>query len=317
LYVQMSPGQRPRGLTLWSALGTVYLVWGSTYLAIAIAVETLPPLLSAGLRFLTAGVLICLWLVVRRSSLRASLSEVAGAATVGLLLLAGGNGLVVLAERTVPSGVAALIVASVPLWIVVLRALTGERVRGDLIGGVLLGLAGVAILVVPGGLNGTLDPFGVAILFGATISWALGTFVSPRLRSPRIALLSTAYQMLAGGVALLLLGLLRGEAAHLDPASFSSRSLIALAYLVLFGSIVAFTAYTWLLQHAPVSLVATYAFVNPVVAVILGALVRSEPITPAIVAGAFVIVAAVAFIVWRQNAARVAAGRAQIATAAD
>src|SRR5919201_456431 len=313
----MSPGQRPRGLTLWSALGTVYLVWGSTYLAIAIAVETLPPLLSAGLRFLTAGVLICLWLAFRRESLRASLSEVAGAATVGLLLLAGGNGLVVLAERTVPSGVAALIVASVPLWIVVLRALTGERVRGDLIGGVLLGLAGVAILVVPGGLNGTLDPFGVAILFCATLSCALGTFVSPRLRSPRIALLSTAYQMLAGGAVLLVLGVLRGEAAHLDPASFSPRSLIALAYLVLFGSIVAFTAYTWLLQHAPVSLVATYAFVNPVVAVILGALVRSEPITPAIVVGAFVIVAAVAFIVWRQNAARVAAGRAQIATAAD
>src|ERR671937_2517242 len=227
----MSPGQRPRGLTLWSALGTVYLVWGSTYLAIAIAVETLPPLLSAGLRFLTAGLLICLWLAVRRASLRATLSEVAGAATVGLLLLAGGNGLVVLAERTVPSGVAALIVASVPLWIVVLRALTGERVRGDLIGGVLLGLAGVAILVVPGGLNGTLDPFGVAILFGATISWALGTFVSPRLRSPRIALLSTAYQMLAGGAALVVAGFLHGEAAHLDPATFSLRSIVALGYL--------------------------------------------------------------------------------------
>jgi drug/metabolite transporter (DMT)-like permease len=155
------------------------------------------------------------------------------------------------------------------------------------------------------------------MLIGATISWSLGTFLAPRLRQPRNVFASTAYQMLAGGAALLLLGLLRGETAHLDPASFSPRSLIALAYLVLFGSIVAFTAYTWLLQHAPVSLVATYAFVNPVVAVILGALVRAEPITPAIVAGAFVIVAAVAFIVWRQNAARVAAGRAQIATAAD
>src|SRR5919201_6517015 len=139
----MSPGQRPRGLTLWSALGTVYLVWGSTYLAIALAVETLPPLLSAGLRFLTAGLLICLWLAVRRISFRATRRELVGVATVGLLLLLGGNGFVVLAERTVPSGVAALIVSSIPLWIVVLRRLTGERVRADLYLGVALGLGGV------------------------------------------------------------------------------------------------------------------------------------------------------------------------------
>jgi len=276
----------------------------------------LPPLLSAGIRFLTAGILICLWFVLRGLPLRATFREIAGSATVGLFLLLGGNGLVVLAERTVPSGVTALVVASVPLWIVVLRGIIGERVGRDLIAGVLLGLLGVAILVIPGGLNGTLDPYGLAILLGATISWAIGTFVSPRLRSPRIALLSTAYQMLAGGSALVVVGVLRGEAAHLDPASFSVRSLVALAYLVVFGSIVAFTAYTWLLQHAPVSLVATYAFVNPVVAVILGALFRGEPITPAIVAGAFVIVTAVAFILWRQQANR-AASQPQVAAAAD
>jgi len=312
----MASPQRASGLTLWSALGTVYLVWGSTYLAIAFAVESLPPLLSAGIRFLTAGILICLWFVLRGLPLRATFREIAGSATVGLFLLLGGNGLVVLAERTVPSGVTALVVASVPLWIVVLRGIIGERVGRDLIAGVLLGLLGVAILVIPGGLNGTLDPYGLAILLGATISWAIGTFVSPRLRSPRIALLSTAYQMLAGGSALVVVGVLRGEAANLDPASFSVRSLVALAYLVVFGSIVAFTAYTWLLQHAPVSLVATYAFVNPVVAVILGALFRGEPITPAIVAGAFVIVTAVAFILWRQQANR-AASQPQVAAAAD
>ena len=298
----MASPQRASGLTLWSALGTVYLVWGSTYLAIAFAVESLPPLLSAGIRFLTAGILICLWFVLRGLPLRATFREIAGSATVGLFLLLGGNGLVVLAERTVPSGVTALVVASVPLWIVVLRGIIGERVGRDLIAGVLLGLLGVAILVIPGGLNGTLDPYGLAILLGATISWAIGTFVSPRLRSPRIALLSTAYQMLAGGSALVVVGVLRGEAAHLDPASFSVRSLVALAYLVVFGSIVAFTAYTWLLQH--------------VVAVILGALFRGEPITPAIVAGAFVIVTAVAFILWRQQANR-AASQPQVAAAAD
>src|SRR5438105_3276466 len=223
----MASPQRASGLTLWSALGTVYLVWGSTYLAIAFAVESLPPLLSAGIRFLTAGVLICLWFVLRGLPLRATFREIAGSATVGLFLLLGGNGLVVLAERTVPSGVTALVVASVPLWIVVLRGIIGERVGRDLIAGVLLGLLGVAILVIPGGLNGTLDPYGLAILLGATISWAIGTFVSPRLRSPRIALLSTAYQMLAGGSALVVVGVLRGEAAHLDPASFSVRSRVA------------------------------------------------------------------------------------------
>src|SRR5438445_804277 len=217
--------------------------------------------------------------------------------------------------RRIPRGTA-LVVASVPLWIVVLRGIIGERVGRDLIAGVLLGLLGVAILVIPGGLNGTLDPYGLAILLGATISWAIGTFVSPRLRSPRIALLSTAYQMLAGGSALVVVGVLRGEAAPLDPASLSVRLLVALAYLVVFGSIVAFTAYTWLLQHAPVSLVEAYAFVNPVVAVILGALLGGEPITPAIGAGAFVIVTAVAFILWRQQANR-AASQPQVAAAAD
>src|SRR5438046_2086075 len=248
-YVQMSPAQRPSPVALWSALGTVYLVWGSTYLAIAIAVETLPPLLSAGLRFLTAGVLICLWLGLRRVSLRATPRELLGAATVGLLLLVGGNGLVVLAERTVPSGVTALIVASIPLWIVVLRALTGERVRRDPLAGVPLGLVGVAVLVVPGGLNGTLDPFGVAILLGATVSRAVGTLISARLVSPRNALLSTAYQMLAGGAALLITGVIRGEAANVDPASFSPRSDGAIVYLLVYGTTVAFVANTCDIDH--------------------------------------------------------------------
>lgn len=300
---------RPSGVALWAALGTVYLVWGSTYLAIAIAVQTLPPLLSAGLRFVVAGLLLLAWLGARRAELRVSARELRGAAIVGLLLLAGGNGLVVLAERSVPSGVTALIIASVPLCIVIYRAIAGERPSRDLVAGVLLGLAGVAVLVVPGGASGSIDPVGVLMLFGATLSWALGTFISPRLESPRNALLSTAYQMLAGGAALLVIGVVTGEAARIDPATFSIRSLVALGYLVVFGSIVAFSAYTWLLQHASVSLVATYAFVNPVVAVVLGALVLSEPITPTIVTGAAVIVAAVAFIVIRQNNARTAERR--------
>lgn len=313
----MTSSPRASALNVWLALAIVYVVWGSTYLAIAIAVETLPPLLYAGLRFFLAGVLLSAWLAFRGIDLRISRRELAGAALVGVLMLSLANGLVVLAERTVPSGVAALIVASIPLWIVVYRMVAGERVGRDLLAGVLLGLVGVAILVVPGGLNGTIDPVGAVMLFGATLAWALGTFLSPRLSTPRNALVSTAYQMLAGGVVLLVVAGGRGELAHVDPATFSVRSMVAFAYLVVFGSLVAFSAYTWLLQNASVSLVSTYAFVNPVVAVVLGALILAEPITPTILIGAAVIVAAVAFIVFRQNSARRAERSAPIAEAAD
>jgi drug/metabolite transporter (DMT)-like permease len=313
----MNSSRRASSLNVWLALGIVYVVWGSTYLAIAIAVETLPPLLYAGLRFALAGVLLAAWLALRGVDLRISRRELAGASAVGILLLAIANGLVVLAERTVTSGVAALIVASIPLWIVIYRMIAGERVGRDLLAGVLLGLAGVAILVVPGGLNGTIDPIGALMLFGATLSWALGTFLSPRLQTPRNVLVSTAYQMLAGGVVLLVVGLGRGELANIDPATFSVRSMVAFAYLVVFGSLVAYSAYTWLLQNASVSLVSTYAFVNPVVAVVLGALILAEPITPSILIGAAVIVVAVAFIVFKQNAARRAERVAPAAEAAD
>jgi drug/metabolite transporter (DMT)-like permease len=313
----MASSRRASGLNVWVALGTVYVVWGSTYLAIAIAVQTLPPLFYSGIRFATAGLLLAAWLAFRRVSLRVTRRELGGAAVVGTLLLAVGNGLVNVAERTVPSGVAALIVASIPLWIVLYRMIARERIGRDLLAGVLLGLVGVAILVVPGGLNGTIDPFGALILFGATLSWALGTFLSPRLATPRHALVSTAYQMISGGVVLIIVALGGGELAHVDPAKISVQSLIAFGYLVLFGSLIAYSAYTWLLQNAPVSLVATYAFVNPVVAVVLGALVLSEAVTTNVLVGAAVIVVAVAFIVFRQNAARRAERLAPAAEAAD
>jgi drug/metabolite transporter (DMT)-like permease len=313
----MASSRRASTLNVWLALGTVYLVWGSTYLAIAIAVQTLPPLFYSGVRFALAGLILAGWLAFRGVDLRVSRREIAGAAVVGTLMLAVANGLVNVAERTVPSGVAALIVASIPLWIVVYRMVARERVGRDLLAGVFLGLVGVAILVVPGGLNGTIDPLGAGLLFIATLSWALGTFLSPRLATPRNAFVSTAYQMLAGGVVLMVVAVAKGEIANVDPSAFSLRSLLAFAYLVGFGSLVAFSAYTWLLQNAPVSLVSTYAFVNPVVAVVLGALILAEPITPNIVIGAAVIVVAVAFIVFRQNAARRAERVAPIAEAAD
>src|SRR5438105_15741598 len=202
-FTDMVSSRRASSANVWLALGIVYVVWGSTYLAIAIAVQTLPPLFYSGVRFAIAGLILAAWLTIRRVDLRISRRELGGAAAVGILLLAGGNGLVNVGERPVPSGVAALIVASVPLWIVADRPIARGRVGRCLLFGVPLGLAGVAILVVPGGLNGTVDPVGTLVLFAATLSWALGTFLSPRLAMPRHALVSTAYQMISGGVALM------------------------------------------------------------------------------------------------------------------
>jgi drug/metabolite transporter (DMT)-like permease len=307
-------------LAIWSALGAVYVIWGSTYLAIAIAVQTLPPLFSAGLRFCIAGLVLLGFIAIRRG-LRVGREQLIGAAIVGLLLLVGGNGFVVLAEQTVPSGLTALIIASVPLWIVIFRRLAGDQINASTFVGVAVGFAGVAFLVAPRGSSGGADLSGLLLLLVATISWALGTFLAPRLRMPGDALLSTGIQQLAGGIVLVVAGAAMGELGHLEPATWSANSLLAMAYLVVFGSLVAFTAYSWLLQNAPVSLVATYAYVNPVVAVLLGALVLAEPITPSIIVGAAIIVAAVAFIVTRegarQRAARATATPGAAASEAD
>jgi len=306
-------------LAIWSAMASVYVIWGSTYLAIAIAVQTLPPLFSAGLRFCLAGLVLLAFIAARRG-VRVERAQLVGASIVGLLLLVGGNGFVVLAERTVPSGLTALIIASVPLWIVIFRRIAGDRIHLSTFIGVAVGFAGVAFLVIGRGASGTVDPVGLGLLLVATVSWALGTFLAPRLQLPRDSLLSTGIQQLAGGIVLVGLGAVAGEVNHLEPATWSTNSLLAMAYLVVFGSLVAFTAYSWLLQNAPVSLVATYAYVNPVVAVLLGALVLAEPITPSIILGAAIIVTAVAFIVTRegarQRAARVAS-RAAAASEAD
>lgn len=315
----MSTGRSASAVAIWSALGLVYVIWGSTYLAIAIAVQTLPPLFSAGLRFCIAGLVLLAWVAARRG-VRVGREQLIGASIVGLLLLVGGNGFVFLAERTVPSGLTALIIASVPLWIVLLRRVAGERIHPSTFVGVAVGFGGVAFLVIPRGSSGEVDIAGLVMLLVATTSWALGTFLAPRLRMPRDGLLSTALQQLAGGVVLVLAGAAVGELGHLDAATFSTSSLLAMAYLVVFGSLVAFTAYSWLLQHAPVSLVATYAYVNPVVAVLLGALFLAEPITPSILVGAAIIVAAVAFIVSREGARQRttrAAARAAAAGEAD
>ncbi|WP_441249326.1 EamA family transporter [Kitasatospora sp. McL0602] len=282
----------------WAALGIVYVVWGSTYLAIRVVVETMPPFLSAAARFVTAGLLLAGLLAWRQGPgvLRVTRRELGSAALVGLMLLVGGNGLVVLAERSVPSGLAALLVAAVPLWVVVLRRLTGQRTPGATVAGVLVGLAGLAVLTVPG-LSGETRLSGVLLVLGATVMWSGGSFSASKLPMPGNALVASAYEMLAGGLGCLALAALRGEPQTLDLADVSTRSWVALAYLVVFGSLIAFTAYAWLLQHAPLPLVSTYAYVNPVVAVFLGWLILAEPLTWPILVGGAIVVGGVCLVV--------------------
>jgi drug/metabolite transporter (DMT)-like permease len=291
---------RPR--MVWAALIVLYVVWGSTYLAIRVAVETLPPLLSGGLRFGAAGLILGAVLAARRGlpALRVTWRQLGACALVGTMLLAGGNGGVVLAEsgppgRAVPTGVAALLIAAVPLIVVALRAATGDRPRLATVAGVLVGFMGLAVLVLSRGGTGAVPLAGALLVVGAAVSWALGSFLSRGLPLPPDPFVASVYEMLTGAVALAVLALVRGE--RLAPAEVSTASWVALGYLLGAGSLLAFTAYVWLLQTAPISLVATYAYVNPAVAVLLGALLLAEPITAPIVAGGAVIVAGVALVV--------------------
>jgi drug/metabolite transporter (DMT)-like permease len=290
------------GVRVWGALGVVYVVWGSTYLAIKYAIETMPPLLSAGVRFLVAGLvaLAAVRLLRGRAALRASGPELVTAAVSGLLLLMGGNGLVVVGEQRVPSGLAALIIACVPLWVVVLRAALRDRPSPVTVAGVLIGLVGVAVLLLPSG-GGQADVRYGAVLVGAALSWSVGSLLSTRRPVPADPLFLTAVQMLTGGTGLTLAALARGEQHRLALADVSAASWIALAYLVVFGSLVAFTAYVWVLGHAPVSVVSTYAYVNPAVAVLLGVVVAGEHLTAPEVVGGLVILLAVAVVVTEES----------------
>ncbi|MFF8293084.1 EamA family transporter [Streptomyces sp. NPDC016309] len=292
-----APVRRITG-AVWAALAIVYVVWGSTYLGIRVVVESMPPFLSAGARFVVAGLLLAALLAWRKGIgvLRVDGRQLASAATVGLLLLLGGNGFVVLAETSVPSGLAALLVAVVPAWVVLLRTVSGDRPGPGAYAGVLLGLAGLAVLTLPG-LSGEVRIGGVLTVVVASVLWSVGSFSASRIPMPANPFTASAYEMVAGGLGCLLLGLLRGEHHGLDPAAVSARSWTAFGYLVLFGSLLAFTAYAWLLQSAPLSLVATYAYVNPVVAVALGALILGEAVTWPIALGGAVVVAGVCLIV--------------------
>jgi len=280
------------------ALGIVYVVWGSTYLAIGIVVETMPSLTSAGARFFLAGIVMALVLAARSGWHRLAVNRVQllGASLLGALLPAAGNGLVTIGEDLgSPTGIAALMIASVPLWVVAYRLMSGDRPRGATIGGVLVGFTGLVGLVWVIGVTGTI-PLGPTLLLAlAAVCWSFGSWLQPRLRLPRDPFVTTVYEMFVGGIALLVVGFGSGE--HIDVTAYSARSWIAWSYLVVFGSFVAFSAYVWVLDNAPISLVATYAYVNPVVALFLGWIVLGEALTGSVLVATAVILVGVAVVV--------------------
>jgi drug/metabolite transporter (DMT)-like permease len=306
----VTPRSGPRPIAVWAALATIYVVWGSTYLGIMVAIETLPPLLMSAGRFLVAGAILYVFAVRcgDRAGDRPTRRHWLAAGIVGGALLLGGNGGVALSEQRIDSGVAALLVATIPLWMAVLdRVLHGRKLAWTGVLGLVLGLVGVALLVGPSG--GSIDAVGALLALGAALAWAWGSLYARDASQPSRPLVGAGMQMLAGGALLAVVGAAAGELDDVALSAVSARSIAAVVYLVLVGSVIAYSAYVWLLQNAPTALVSTYAYVNPVVAVALGALFLSEPITPKMLLAGLAIVASVALIVTSQTRSKPVAER--------
>ena len=284
---------------IWMALLALYIVWGSTYLAIRFAVETLPPFLHAGLRFLISGLILVIW---RRSAGDAmpTRNQWKSLTIIGTLLLLGGNSLVAVAEQRIASGIAALIIGTVPLWLVVIETIRpgGVRPSWQALIGLIIGFGGIYLLVGPTDVTSGLqfDALGTILLVIAAFLWSLGSIYSRSADLPKSALMMTGGEMLAGSIPIFIVSLIFGEWKSFNIAQVSSESWLALLYLITFGSMVGFVAYIWLLQNAPISLVATYAYVNPLVAVLLGNWFAQEALTARILLGALIIIGSVAFI---------------------
>ncbi|MCC6300265.1 MAG: EamA family transporter [Anaerolineales bacterium] len=289
---------------IWIALIALYIVWGSTYLAIRFAVETIPPFLHAGLRFLISGAILVLWRRAAGDEMPTRI-QWKSVAIIGTLLLLGGNGLVSFAEQRIASGIAALIVGTVPLWLVLIEALRPNGVKPTWLSilGLVIGFGGIYLLIGPSDLTSGLqfDTIGTIAVVLASFLWSLGSVYSRSADLPKSALMTTGAEMLAGSVPIFLASLALGEWRTFNLAQVSMLSWLGLLYLIAFGSMIGFVAYIWLLQNAPLSLVATYAYVNPLVAVLLGAWLASEPLTPRTLAAAGIIVGAVIFINWARQ----------------
>jgi drug/metabolite transporter (DMT)-like permease len=288
----------PSRALLVAAFAAIYVIWGSTYLAIRVAIETIPPFLMAGSRFLIAGGILYVWARMRGAP-RPSIGSWRAATILGAFFLLLGNGGVVWAEQKVPSGIAAVLVALLPIWTAIIEWIRppGKRPTGGVTVGLVTGFAGVALLLAPGvGSGAQVDPVGGVVLILASLSWAYAGIISKELPLPASATLSSGMQMLAGGGLLTALGLVTGEPGRLDLGAVSFRSAGAFAYLIVFGSLVGFSAFAWLLRVSTPGRVATYAYVNPIVAVFLGWLVLGEPLAGRDIAAAAIIVAGVVLI---------------------
>ena len=296
---------RPVTVGVLVALATVYVVWGSTYLAIKYIVDSLPPFLAMGARFLLAGALLTAMILVTRGrpTFRMTRSQFVTAALCGLFLLVGGNGLAAVAEQDVDSSMAALLIAGTPLWVVLLRALLRDRPSAATVAGLVVGMAGVAVLLLPG-VQGTAALGPLLLVCLSSVLWSVGTVLATRRPMPTDPFVTTVVQMGMGGTALVVLGSLGGEWGRLDVGSAEASAWIAFVYLVVIGSVVGYSAYVWLLARAPLSLATTYAYVNPAVAVLLGSLFLSEPLTANVLVGGGVIIAAVAFVITAETRGR-------------
>lgn len=285
----------------WAALIAVYIVWGSTYLAIRFTIETIPPFISAGIRFLVSGAILFAWRRLSGDPAPKKL-EWRSASIVGLLLLLGGNGSLVWAEQRIPSGIASLFIATTPLWMVLIDSLRPGGTRANWLTwvGVLVGLFGIALLANPWQAHTTaspsLDPLGIIVLLIAALSWSIGSLYSRNTRLPDSPLLGTGMEMLVGSLGLFAFATLIGEWKQFDLAAISLRSVSGLTYLIIFGSGIGFVAYTWLLRNAPTSIVSTYAYVNPVVAILLGSIIVDEPLERLELISAAIILAGVVLI---------------------
>lgn len=293
------PAARPSVARLVAAFAAVYVLWGSTYLGIRFSIETLPAFFTQGVRFTAAGLLLYAWARLSGAP-HPRRREWGGAAVAGLLLFVCGTGGVVWAERLIPSGVAALVVATEPISFVLIEAVRRRRMpRGAVLAGLALGAVGLVILVGPGQALGG-QGFAVSalvVLVAGTFCWAGGSLFSRGSRLPAAPVMATAVTLLCGGAGLAVLGAAAGELSRFDPAAVSTRSVLATVYLFVFGSIVGFSAYLWLLRVTTVARVSTYAYVNPIVAVVLGWALANEPLTPRVALAAAVIVGAVALII--------------------
>jgi drug/metabolite transporter (DMT)-like permease len=307
---------KPTAVQIGLGFAAIYLIWGSTYLGIRYAVETIPPLLMMGVRHFVAGVLVYIW-ARRRGVPAPDPKQWRFAVLAGAMLFLGGHGILAWAETRVPSGLAALLCATLPLWFVLLALMDGteRRLGAKAWAGILLGFVGVVVLIGPDAFSQRLDMLAAAAVLSSALLWAVGTVYTRRVQLPSSKILSAAMQMVSGGTLLLITGLATGETRHFHSADLTAKSALSLLYLIVFGSIVAFTVYTWLVSVSRPSMVSTYAYVNPVIAVLLGWALAGEPLGMRTLVATAIIVAGVVLVTTRRKQPAIEPTRDCIVTA--